>query len=131
MAGTDFTLQILRTVVTLVTVLCYTVTSCFVIARISSPLTSILPLPLLAVLYLNSEAPKPPSPPLNSEAPKPPSPPLNSEAPKPPSPPLNSEAPKPPSPPQQISHTRARGSWSAATGDSGDKWHLGDTPLRE
>ncbi|BEJ17816.1 hypothetical protein CspHIS471_0700840 [Cutaneotrichosporon sp. HIS471] len=87
MAGTDFTLQILRTVVTLVTVLCYTVTSCFVIARISSPLTSILPLPLLAVLYLNFDGPKP-------------------------------------SPPQQISHVRTRGSWSAATGDTGDKWPL-------
>ncbi len=62
MPGTDFTLQILRTVVTLVTVLCYTVTSCFVIARSTSALTAALPLPLLAVLYLNLDRRAPPRP---------------------------------------------------------------------
>lgn len=63
MAGTDFTLQILRTVVTLVTVLCYTVVACFVVARSNGPLTAALPLPLLAVLYVNFGLHQPAPPP--------------------------------------------------------------------
>lgn len=51
MSNIEFTLQILRTVVTIITVLCYTVSICFVIARSESRLACLLPLPLLGVLY--------------------------------------------------------------------------------